>query len=295
MQSLTQPSILLKPFAEDGQRNSIPLENTDTANPQLADLTNGFPAITSEDPDDDGLPPERKDFNALGYLTTLYDFFYQAGGTFTFNADISTAIGGYPLNARLWYTDGNGASTILRSTIGNNTDNFNTTPSVIGTSWVAETPVLSWNNVWTGDNTFSGDNTFTGDNAFPTQTYSDNSTKVATTAFCRSLLSNIARGNFSEKVELISSSVTSGNITLSQAYTDFDGLIVVSSNDNDSQVETQFISTFELNERRSYGNTWVLVGGAGEKYWICTSASTTTSFVVNNQNCAIQMIYGVNF
>jgi len=132
MQSLTQPILLLKPFADEGDRNSIPVENTDAQNPQLADLTNGFPQITSEDPDDGGLPPERKDINGLGYLTTTYDYFYQAGGTFTFNQTISNAIGGYPLGARLWYVDNNGLASILRSTVGNNTNNFLTDSSVIG-------------------------------------------------------------------------------------------------------------------------------------------------------------------
>ena len=143
MQTLTQPTLLLKPFAESGDKNTIPETNTDTSNPQLADLTSGFPAITSDSPDQGGLPPERKDFNGLGYLTTTYDFFYQAGGTYTWNDTIATAIGGYPLGARLWYTDGNGNTNILRSTKGNNTDNFTTTPSYIGTSWVKDTPTMS--------------------------------------------------------------------------------------------------------------------------------------------------------
>lgn len=132
MQSLVQPELLLKPFAENGDKNSIPLENQTIAQPQLADLTSGFPPITSLDPADGGLPPERKDFNALGFLTTSYDFFYQAGGTFTFSSTISNAIGGYPLGARLWYTDANGVSMIVRSTIENNTNNFISNPSFIG-------------------------------------------------------------------------------------------------------------------------------------------------------------------
>lgn len=132
MQNLTQPTLLLKPFAQNGTKNTIPNVNTDASNPQLADLTNGFPAIVSLDPNDGGLPPERADFNGLGYLTTSYDYFYQAGGTFTYNATIATAIGGYPLNARLWYTDSSGTSMILRSTIANNTNNFLTDSSVIG-------------------------------------------------------------------------------------------------------------------------------------------------------------------
>ncbi|MBO7732880.1 MAG: hypothetical protein J6S67_10015 [Methanobrevibacter sp.] len=132
MQNLVQPTLLLKPFAENGDKNDIPLNNETIAQPQLADLTVGFPPITSKDPADGGLPPERNDFNALGYLTTTYDYFYQAGGTFTFNSTISNAIGGYPLNARLWYTDSNGVSCILRSTIANNTNDFTQDDSVIG-------------------------------------------------------------------------------------------------------------------------------------------------------------------
>lgn len=132
MEILTQPTLLLKPFAENGDKNDIPLNNETIAQPQLADLTVGFPPITSKDPADGGLPPERKDFNALGYLTTTYDYFYQAGGTFTFNSTISNAIGGYPLGARLWYTDSNGVSCILRSTIANNTNDFTQDDSVIG-------------------------------------------------------------------------------------------------------------------------------------------------------------------
>ena len=158
MQTLTQPSLLLKPFADQGDKNTIPDVNTDASEPQKADFTNGFPAIVSLPSDQGGLPPERKDFNALGYLTTLYDFFYQAGGTFTFDPTTSTAIGGYPLGARLWYTNDAGVSMILRSTIQNNTNNFLTNPSVIGTvgenkPWLienfmgiqSETPLFSFN------------------------------------------------------------------------------------------------------------------------------------------------------
>lgn len=144
MQTLTQPTALLKPFAEEGDKNTIPVANTDVTNPQLADLTNGFPEITSLDPDDGGIPAERKDFNGLGYLTTLYDYFYQAGGTFTWNDTIANAIGGYPLGARLWYTKNNGETIILRSGKGNNTDNFTQDESLIdGVNWIQDTPTMS--------------------------------------------------------------------------------------------------------------------------------------------------------
>jgi hypothetical protein len=131
----TQPEILLKKFAEDGTRNVLPILNTDASNKQLADLTNGFPIDTQGDPSDGKLPPERADFNALGYLTTSYDFFYQAGGTFTFSSTIASAIGGYPQGARLWHTNSSGVSMLLESTKDDNEDDFTDDESYIGTSW----------------------------------------------------------------------------------------------------------------------------------------------------------------
>ena len=144
MQNLTQPTLLLKPFAQNGTKNTIPETNTDLSNPQLADLDNGFPAITSLSPDNGGLPPERADFNGLGYLTTLYDFYYQAGGTFTWNSTVATAIGGYPAGARLWYTKNNGETIIVRSGKDDNLDNFTQDESYIdGVSWIQDTPTMS--------------------------------------------------------------------------------------------------------------------------------------------------------
>ena len=143
MQSLTQPVLLLKPFAESGDKNTIPVTNTDSTNPQRADLTNGFPAITSETPDNNGLPPERKDFNALGYLTTTYDFFYQAGGQYTFDSTISTAIGGYPEGARLWYRPAGGDTIIVRSLIDDNTYDFVSDPTLIDdVHWTVDVPSM---------------------------------------------------------------------------------------------------------------------------------------------------------
>ena len=224
MQSLTQPTLLLKPFAESGDKNNLPVTNSDASNPQLADLTNGFPAITSESPDNGGLPPERRDFNALGYLTTTYDYFYQAGGRFTYDATIATAIGGYPLGAALWYTDSNGNTTLLRSTKANNSDNFVTTPSFIGSSWVQELPVLAWDNTWTGNNTFS--NAIIGDitgNAGTvtngvyttgTQTISGSKTFSGTTTFT---------GNVNRKGSWTAGTTPSANTSTGVSFVDSTG------------------------------------------------------------------------
>ena len=143
MQNLAQPTLLLKPFAENGQRNEIPTNPTGT---NRASLAEGFPPVTGQNPKDGGIPPTRLDFNGLGHLTTTYDYFYQAGGCFTFNQAVSDAIGGYPLNARLWYLNENGETYVLRSTKANNTDNFLINPSVIGDSWVYDVATTSYVN-----------------------------------------------------------------------------------------------------------------------------------------------------
>ena len=229
MQTLTQPTLLLKPFAESGDKNTLPNVNTDLSNPQNADLTNGFPQITSMKPSDGGLPPQREDFNGLGYLTTTYDFFYQAGGTFTFSPTISAAIGGYPLGARLWYTNSNGVTMILRSTVANNTDNFNDgNETGIGTTWVSDTPTLGGNNVWTGTNTFNGNV------IVPTQVSTDNSTKAASTAFVQSVASSYSYGAtpkditelFDYNYALVNSNIS---IQLSESWKNFDGYIHIFS------------------------------------------------------------------
>lgn len=205
METLTQPTLLLKPFAESGDKNTIPVTNTDASNPQLADLTNGFPQITSETPANNGLPPERKDFNGLGYLTTTYDYFAQAGGTYTFNQTVSDAIGGYPEGSRLWYTPSSGETMIVRSLIQNNTYNFNTDPSYIdGVKWKVDTPTLDGNNIWTGTNTFSEDVTFSNNVTFSddvslgsnatatTQAITDNSTKILNAQWFRKAICTLS-------------------------------------------------------------------------------------------------------
>ena len=136
-QSLNTPDVLTQPIATNGTKNSIP--NTNDQSLGLMSQSTGFPPICSERIADGGKAPRRADFNGAFNLVTQQHFFFQNGGTETFRQDVSDAIGGYPLNARLWYTDGNNESVIVRSLIQNNTYNFNTTPSYIdGIHWVVD-------------------------------------------------------------------------------------------------------------------------------------------------------------
>ena len=300
MQSLTQPTLLLKPFADSGDKNSLPDVNTDTSNPQRADLTNGFPQITGLKPAQGGLPPERKDFNALGYLTTTYDYFYQAGGVFTFDSTISTAIGGYPLNARLWYVDGNGNAYILRSTKQNNTDNFVSTPSYIGTSWVIDIPALAGNNSWTGTNDFSGTTTAV------TQASSDSSTKLATTAFVQNVVIS-SQGTPKDKTTLFTGSgaiTTNKYLLLTESWQNFEELVFVGASTSSNGNMTAFrISTYWLDELlteagasgdvmiwSNYIGSYLEVAG-----YTASNPSTTSDLYVNGHvNGYLKYVYGIN-
>lgn len=135
MENLEKPQVISGPFAYKGEKNNIPDDPTGS---YLASVQEGFPPITMLPKKQGGVPPEGKDFNGLGNLLSQFYFYVQNGGMYTFSAEVSEKIGGYPLNALLWYFPTDGKAKWLRSTKPNNTDNFITNPEVIGTSWVEE-------------------------------------------------------------------------------------------------------------------------------------------------------------
>lgn len=131
---LQQPEVLEEPFANSGDRNIIPKADTGT---QKASLDEGFPQVTGLPITQGGIPAERRDMNALGYLLSSQFFFLQNGGKFTFNQDVSDAIGGYAAGAVLEYVDiQTGIAYQVMSVINNNTYNFVDNPSYIdGLKW----------------------------------------------------------------------------------------------------------------------------------------------------------------
>ena len=157
MRTLDLPQILYQPFAATGDKNTI-LNSPSTENQQRANLQTGFPAVTQIPIDNGGIPPERMDFNGLGYLLSSFYFFTQCGGIYTFNQDVSNAIGGYPLGAVLYYTDSNGTTYKVRSLLENNTFDFVTTPSYIDDkhwTYVSSTPITQDTSASSASNVFS--------------------------------------------------------------------------------------------------------------------------------------------
>ena len=138
--SLNTPDVLTQPIAENGDKNAIPATNDQSLG--LMSQSTGFPQVCSERIADGGIAPTRADFNGAFNLLSRHVFFNQNGGVQTFRADVSTAIGGYPLGAILMYQNGSDLR-FVRSLMANNTYNFVSTPSYIddGSHWETLMPI----------------------------------------------------------------------------------------------------------------------------------------------------------
>lgn len=127
--------VLKGAIAASGDKQDIPAVQ-DGAIANRMSFALGFPQITSEDKNSGGLPPRRADINQAFYLLSnnLYEF--QNGAFPTFNTSALAYLPGgvgYPLNAILWCAS---EGRFVRSTKADNADNFISTPTYIGTSWV---------------------------------------------------------------------------------------------------------------------------------------------------------------
>lgn len=132
--SQTTPDVLAQPFAENGDKNAIPTTNDPSTG--LASLSLGLPPITSQRIQDGGKAPRRADVNGIMNLVSQQHYFFQNGGFYPFRADVSSAIGGYPLNALLLNIDSNGRVSFMQSLVANNTYNYVTNPEYIdGVHW----------------------------------------------------------------------------------------------------------------------------------------------------------------
>lgn len=105
-----------------------------------------------------------------------------------------------------------------------------------------------------------------------------------------------------ELTELMLGAVGSGNITLLQPYTDFDGLLIDYTGDNGNFLSSAYISTAELNRRMAVAKSvdaTVIFLFEARYFWtiFITEAKkfSPTYFPYEDDNCVIQQIYGVKF
>lgn len=131
--SLTRPPIIQKPFAESGDKNTIPVASQVGITPGAASFETGFPPDTMLDIGVGGVAPDGLDMNGILNIITQHVRFMIAGGYPRFDATLCTEIGGYPVGTIL---QDNGGVNLYRSILADNTVNFNTTPESIGVSWI---------------------------------------------------------------------------------------------------------------------------------------------------------------
>ena len=131
--SITRPTLMTEPFANSGNRNSIPIEPpTDPNKINYATYSQGFPPVTMTPVEAGGKPPEGRDMNGILFETTSHTVFQNTGGQYRFDATLAATIGGYSIGDVLQSNDGLSSYVSL---IDNNTTDFNSNPESIGTAW----------------------------------------------------------------------------------------------------------------------------------------------------------------
>lgn len=172
---------------------------------------------------------------------------------------------------------------------------------------------------------------FSGSPTAPTPATTDNSTRVATTAFVRNLLGRAVGktqptltalidwesmksangGTDVRDIKNTSSGITAygggvgalnkGDIILKQAFTKFDALLIKYTHDDGWWNKTIIIPTWEFNIMFNTKGYFQLLKEQGQ-YWevrgnACADGrpSTTTRFNVRKQNCGIIEIYGITY
>ena len=129
------PDKIVLPFAEDGDRNLIPVSSQIGVMDGAPSYSDGWPPLTMIPVEEGGIPPAGPDFNGILHALSSIARWSVAGGTYTYDSDFATNpnTGGYPAGAVL--LDNAGMSSYI-SAVDNNTTDFNATPSSIGTLWL---------------------------------------------------------------------------------------------------------------------------------------------------------------
>lgn len=128
MQSSNQPGKISVPFANSGAKQPIPVASQVGIEDGRASYTDGFPPLTRTPLAAGGKPPFGTDMNGILNAITAVQQWQSAGGLFTYDSALSTAIGGYPKGAILLKADLTG--TWLNGVEGNTSN-----PDTGGSGW----------------------------------------------------------------------------------------------------------------------------------------------------------------
>jgi len=141
--SITKPPVLVEAWGQQSTVTTDYIVPPQSGSSTVQTQDNGWTPIYQEDlpPDGSGLPITRQQMNGVLNLYSSHDFWLQAGGTYTFEQDISDACGGYPAGQVLWSAY---SQTWQLSLVNNNTANFVTDHTKIndGTNWKQINPSI---------------------------------------------------------------------------------------------------------------------------------------------------------
>ena len=119
---MPNPDLILMPFAQDGNKNTIPLERAITDPIYRASWKAGFPPDTRLPKDLGGEAPDGLDFNGVLNALSQAVVFLQKGNAYQFDA----ALAPYPIGALVRSNDN---LTTYQSTVPNNSNNPNSNMS----------------------------------------------------------------------------------------------------------------------------------------------------------------------
>lgn len=126
--SIPTPTKFSKPFAVDGDKDTIPVSGSNVVN-----QGEGFPAVFSKGIEDGGKFVPRTGVNGIFYALSSAISNMQQGGVQRFDQAFANAIGGYAAKAILWHTVNatTNKESIIVSLIDNNNFNPETNPNFI--------------------------------------------------------------------------------------------------------------------------------------------------------------------
>lgn len=132
-----QPILLSTPIAEKADEELInEIQQQVALEPHNPTIQYGFPLLTMIPKIQGGEPPAGQDINGLFKVVSSHNFYQSTGGNYTFNQELSDAIGGYPKGAELKILSSEGERVTVYSLIDDNTYNFVEHPEYIdGIHW----------------------------------------------------------------------------------------------------------------------------------------------------------------
>ena len=131
---MNNPPLIPQAFATSGSKNIIQDTRQTGQDEEDATWSTGFPNITMQPSESGGLPPKGMDFNGIFNAISSPIVYLQKGGSYKFDSDYATKIGGYSTGSVLQSNDGLSSYVSL---IDNNTTDFNSNPSSIGVAWAS--------------------------------------------------------------------------------------------------------------------------------------------------------------